>query len=82
MVNPYGDFHKMGIIDDVMEPGKLNVYYRIYINGKIRYLKVVFSKDIFSRFIVSFYDGGRRGFDLFREYYDSYNLKDPYNIFK
>jgi hypothetical protein len=82
IANPYGDVHKMGIIDDINEPGKLTVYYRIHFNGKIRYLRVVFSKNVFNRFIVTCYDGEKIGSDLFKNYYNIYNLKDPYNIFK
>jgi len=77
--NPYGGIHKMGIWDD-SDTGT-SVYYRINLKGKIRYLRVVLTRLETGRFIVTCYNGERIGSHLFRDYYNIYNLEDPYNIF-
>ncbi len=79
IANPHGDFHKMGIIDDEDDPS--SIYFRILVKGKVRYLRVIISTYENRRYIHDCFDGKNRGEVLFKDYYNFYNLKDPYNQF-
>jgi hypothetical protein len=79
IANPYGDFDMMGIIDDEEDPN--SIYYRIWVDGEVRYLRIIVSKFENKRFIHDCWDGEERGEILFRKYYQIYNLNDPFGLF-
>jgi len=79
LANPYGDLHKMGIIDDQEDPN--SIYFRVWVNGRVRYLRIIKTRYENMRYIHDCYDGKDRGSILFRNYYNFYNLKDPFNQF-